>query len=118
MLPDGDQIAGRNRRRREFLYDASWHRGYRLVCKACGAVMEDVEPCVKGGEHWHPTHAKNPKTGVREPSKCPHAGERVVSLSRWRTSKPPSRWVEVFQPKKVRRGRAQARKKVRRLHAR
>lgn len=112
MLADGDRVSRRNRKRVE------WRRwDYRLVCKACGVVMNDIEPGMRGGEHWHPTWAVDPKTGKRSKSTCPHAGERVVSPSHRRGSEPPSRWVAVFQLKRVRRERERTRKLVRKLRA-
>lgn len=109
MLPDGDKIAGRNRRRREADTQGWGSRSYRLVCKSCGVVMVDLEPCARGGEHIHP------RTVNGELSKCPHAGEGVFHPHEYPGDRRGSRWVEVFRPKKYRRARARARKAVKKL---
>lgn len=81
---------------------------YRLICKACGVAMPDIEPMNRNGEHIHPSTVKG------EPSKCAHAGESVVPPNKARGER-GSRWVEVFRPKKYRRARARAAKAVSKL---
>lgn len=109
MLPDGDKIAGRNRKRREAELQGWDGRSYRLVCKSCGVAMRDTEPCVRGGEHVHPRLVNG------EVSKCVHAGEGVFHPYEYPGDRRGSQWVEVFRPKKYRRERNRARKVMRKL---
>jgi hypothetical protein len=106
-LPNGEKIASRNKQRRDHVQEQ-----YKLICKACGALMTDCEPVQWGGEHWHP------KTG------CKHDNKPVI-IPGWmhpnsglygrRRPLRGSTWVAVLRPKKYRRARAQARKIVRKM---
>lgn len=41
----------------------------KAVCKRCGAIMNDCEPCSPNGEYYHPSTDKRGK-----PHSCPNAG--------------------------------------------
>jgi hypothetical protein len=88
MLPNGDIIAKRNRKRRERIESER-----RMVCQDCGIIMRDCESFSPDGEFYHrPTGCVNDfKTAY------------LRSLGRAIVKYKGTKWAKLFRPKKFRR---------------
>lgn len=88
MLPNGDIIAKRNRKRRENIDSLR-----RVVCQDCGIIIPDYEPCAADGEFWHRLNG------------CVNSGKTAYlkSLPSARFHEKGTKWAKLFRRKKFRR---------------